>query len=89
MVSNLPYFHVWLNINGGCGHIIEEPKEWPRWFGKVFECNQEVLASMLGIEDQVHLWRKPKDIDSRDVGPRVKRFLRVWKPFDWTILIEN
>jgi hypothetical protein len=35
MVKNLPYFHVWFSPNEGYGHVIEEEKEFPGWFGKV------------------------------------------------------
>ena len=35
MVKNLPYFHVWFSPNEGYGHVIEEEKDFPAWFGKV------------------------------------------------------
>lgn len=35
LVKNLPYFHIWFDPNHGMGHVIEEPKEWQHWFGRV------------------------------------------------------
>jgi Protein similar to CwfJ C-terminus 2 len=35
LTSKLPYFHVWFHPDRGMGHIIEEPKSWEPWFGKV------------------------------------------------------
>lgn len=35
MVKEMPYFHVWFNPNEGYGHVIEDEKEFPGWFGKV------------------------------------------------------
>ena len=87
MVSNLPYFHVWFDVNGGLGHIIEEPKEWPQYFGRVIFINKQVLASILRLEDQVHLWRKPRDIDAKDIAPRAQKFHDLWTKFDWTRMI--
>jgi hypothetical protein len=39
MVKELPYFHVWFNANGGMGHVIENEKKFPAWFGKVSQMN--------------------------------------------------
>lgn len=36
LTSKLAYFHVWFGIEKGFAHIIEEPKEWEPWFGKVY-----------------------------------------------------
>lgn len=35
MVKDLPYFHVWIGLEKGFGHVIENEKEFPHWFGKV------------------------------------------------------
>jgi hypothetical protein len=36
LVSKLPYFHVWIGLDKGIGHVIEQPKNWDTWFGRVF-----------------------------------------------------
>ncbi|KAI7901005.1 CwfJ C-terminus 1-domain-containing protein-like protein [Cokeromyces recurvatus] len=76
MVKNLPYFHVWLNINKGYGHVIENPKDFPYWFGK------EVIGGMLDIGPE--LWRKPRYHHSGDNHHRQQEFLKKWEKWDWT-----
>ena len=34
LTPKLPYFHVWLDLDGGIGHIIEGER-FPRWLGRV------------------------------------------------------
>jgi hypothetical protein len=41
-----PYFHVWFNINGGLGHIVENEASWPRH--DLFA--REVLGGVLGTD---------------------------------------
>lgn len=36
MVKDLPYFHVWVGLDESYGHVIEDEKEFPQWFGKVW-----------------------------------------------------
>lgn len=80
MVKNLPYFHVWFNLDKGYGHIIEDDQSWPSWFGK------EVLAGVMDLPS--HLWRKPKWIQQDDARVRLKNFSEKFKPFDWTAMLE-
>lgn len=79
MVQNLPYFHIWFNPNQGYGHVIEDTKEWPTWFGK------EIIASALDLPP--NLWRKPRRIESREVSTRNRLFIQQWEPFDWTKIL--
>ncbi|KAI9471869.1 MAG: CwfJ C-terminus 1-domain-containing protein-like protein [Benjaminiella poitrasii] len=76
MVKNLPYFHVWLSIDKGYGHVIENPKEFPYWFGK------EIIGGMLDVGPE--LWRKPKYHHSADNHRRQQEFLKKWEKWDWT-----
>lgn len=79
MVKNLPYFHVWFDPNHGFGHVIEDSREWPTWFGK------EIIASTIDLSPE--FWRKPKAIDGKDVASRSRKFITLWDQFDWTKML--
>ncbi|KAI8981042.1 CwfJ C-terminus 1-domain-containing protein-like protein [Pilobolus umbonatus] len=76
MVKNLPYFHVWFGLDKGYGHVIENSKDFPYWFGK------EVIAGMLDIGPE--LWRKPRYHHSSEQPQRQAEFLKEWEKWDWT-----
>lgn len=83
LVKEMPYFHVWFELDGGIGHIVEDPDRWPR--GDLFA--REVIGGMLGLEPDVikrqGRWQRGHD-------KRVDGFRKVWKKFDWTrILVEG
>jgi hypothetical protein len=80
IVKNLPFFHVWFDPNRGMGHVIEEPKEWPEWFGR------EIIAGVLDLS--VEFWRKPKLIEGHNIAQRSREFLQAWEPFDWTKMLD-
>lgn len=84
MSSAMPYFHVWFDLNGGMGHVIEDDKRWPKddLFGR------EVVASILGLS--VDKWRR-KGTWSGDLNSAPEKdFRRVWDRWDWTkALIEQ
>ena len=42
----MPYFHVWFELDGGIGHVVEEPDRWPK--GDLFA--REIVGGMLGAE---------------------------------------
>lgn len=79
MVKDLPYFHIWFDPNRGYGHVIEDSREWPVWFGK------EIIASALDLPPD--LWRRPKNIDPNDMASRSRRFIEAWDAFDWTRML--
>ncbi|KAG2212917.1 hypothetical protein INT46_010473 [Mucor plumbeus] len=76
MVSNLPYFHVWCGLDKGYGHVIENTKDFPYWFGK------EVIAGMMDIGPE--LWRKPRYHHAAENHSRQQEFLKSWEKWDWT-----
>lgn len=81
LTSKLPYFHVWLSLDTGYGHIIEQPQEWNPWFGK------EVIASVLDLSPE--FWRKPRMADLSELDAQNAKFLLKWKPFNWTLMLED
>lgn len=82
LVKQMPYFHVWFEIDGGMGHIIEDENRWPK--GDLFA--REVLGGMLDAEPNVikrqGRWGKGKD-------PREEGFKKKWEKFDWTKVLYD
>ncbi|CAG8595164.1 12615_t:CDS:2 [Racocetra fulgida] len=81
MVKELPYFHVWFGLDKGFGHVIEKEKSFPRWFGK------EIVAGVCDLPPDV--WRRPKKQNPRDNSTRVSEFMKKWKKWDWTTILEG
>jgi hypothetical protein len=77
LVKEMPYFHVWFQINGGLGHIVEDANRWPK--GDLFA--REVIGGMLDVEP--HLIRK-QGRWTKGVDRRVEPFRKKWSKFDWT-----
>ncbi|KAI7858632.1 CwfJ C-terminus 1-domain-containing protein-like protein [Circinella umbellata] len=80
MVKNLPYFHVWCGLETSYGHVIENSKEFPHWFGK------EIIAGMLDIGPE--LWRRPKYHHVSENRSRQQKFLKSWEKWDWTASLD-
>ncbi|KAI8069877.1 CwfJ C-terminus 1-domain-containing protein-like protein [Gongronella butleri] len=81
MVKNLPYFHVWFGLDKGYGHVIEDSKEFPHYFGK------EIIGGMLDIGPE--RWRKNKYHQKSDNRARQLKFLESWDQWDWTKTLET
>jgi len=83
LVKEMPYFHVWFELDGGLGHIVEDEHRWPR--GDLFA--REVIGGMLDAPPDVI---KRQGRWNRGDDRRVEPFRKRWKKFDWTrILIEG
>jgi Protein similar to CwfJ C-terminus 1/Protein similar to CwfJ C-terminus 2 len=83
LVKEMPYFHVWFELDGGVGHVVEDPAKWPK--GDLFA--REVVGGMVDADPAVvrkqGRWTKGHD-------PRVEGFKRRWRKFDWTrMLVEG
>ena len=83
IVKEAPYFHVWFEIDGGLGHIVEDPNRWPR--GDLFA--REIIGGMLDVAADVV---KRQGRWERGLDRRVDGFRKKWKKFDWTrVLTES
>ncbi|KAI9882508.1 MAG: hypothetical protein M1823_005739 [Watsoniomyces obsoletus] len=95
LVKEMPYFHVWFELDGGLGHIVEDAHRWPR--GDLF-AREVIGGGMLGLGPDIVRrqggWggggggggSGSKEGDKQ----RVENFRKVWKGFDWTgILTEQ
>lgn len=49
LAKEMPYFHVWFELDGGMGHIVEDSNRWPR--GDLFA--REVFGGMLDVDIEV------------------------------------
>ncbi|OAX79892.1 hypothetical protein ACJ72_05786 [Emergomyces africanus] len=82
IAKEMPYFHVWFELDGGLGHIVEDANRWPR--GDLFA--REVIGGMLDLEPDVikrqGRWHKGTD-------GRVDGFRKRWRKFDWTRVLAE
>lgn len=80
LAKEMPYFHVWFELNGGLGHIVEDGARWPK--GDLFA--REIIGGMLDLEPDVikrqGRWQRGHD-------RRVDGFKKRWKKFDWTRIL--
>ncbi|ROT36689.1 hypothetical protein SODALDRAFT_351966 [Sodiomyces alkalinus F11] len=81
IAKEMPYFHVWFNLDGGLGHIIENADMWPR--GDLFV--REVVGGIVDAPPNVikkqGRWRRE--------DPRVEGFKKGWRKFDWTRMLTE
>ncbi|KAJ5086664.1 hypothetical protein NUU61_007971 [Penicillium alfredii] len=83
LVKEMPYFHVWFELDGGLGHIVEDEHRWPR--GDLFA--REIIGGMLDAAPDVI---KRQGRWNRGGDRRVDGFRKRWRKFDWTrVLIEG
>lgn len=76
IAKEAPYVHVWLTIDGGVGHIVEDANMWP----KDDRFAREVLAGLL---------RCPVELAKRSVTwgedtEKREKFVKKWDKYDWT-----
>ena len=84
IAKEAPYFHVWFDLDGGLGHVVEDEDRWPK--GDVFA--RETLGGMLDA---------PLDVIRKQgrwtMGPatneRVERFRMAWQKWDWTGVLHG
>ncbi|KAJ3364352.1 hypothetical protein GGF31_009038 [Allomyces arbusculus] len=82
MVPNLPYFHVWFDLDGGYGHVIEE-----RARGMHDQFAREVVANALDLDPM--LGRKQRPLPRQVNHDRVRAFIKQWSEYDWTKVLEG
>lgn len=83
LVKEMPYFHVWFELDGGMGHVVEEPERWPK--GDLFA--REVIGGMVDADPAVV---RKQGRWTRGEAPRVEGFKKRWRRFDWTrVLMEG
>jgi Protein similar to CwfJ C-terminus 2/Protein similar to CwfJ C-terminus 1 len=84
LVKEMPYFHVWFELDGGMGHVVEDPARWPK--GDLFA--REVVGGMVDADPEV-VRRQGRWLRGEE-DKRVDAFKSRWKRFDWTrVLIEG
>jgi len=82
IAKEMPYFHVWFEIDGGLGHVVEDTNRWPK--GDLFA--RETIGGMLDVAPDVikrqGRWAKGGD-------RRVEGFRKRWRKFDWTRVLTD
>lgn len=81
IAKEMPYFHVWFELDGGMGHIVEDTNRWPK--GDLFA--RETLGGMLDIGPDVVKRQGRWSRSDRRVEPFRKR----WRKFDWTRVLTD
>ena len=83
LVKEMPYFHVWFELDGGMGHVVEDAGKWPR--GDRFA--REVLGGLVDADPAVV---RRQGRWGGGVDGRVEAFRKRWRKFDWTrVLVEG
>ncbi|KAF6236698.1 hypothetical protein HO173_004989 [Letharia columbiana] len=77
LAKEMPYFHVWFEIDGGIGHIVEDANRWPK--GDLFA--REIIGGMLDVAPDIV---KRQGRWNRGGDRRVEGFRKRWEKFDWT-----
>lgn len=82
LAKEMPYFHVWFEIDGGLGHIVEDANRWPK--GDLFA--REIIGGMLdkgpGVIKKQGKWNRGGD-------HRIEGFRKRWRKFDWTRVLTD
>lgn len=81
LAKEMPYFHVWFELDGGLGHVVEDADRWPK--GDLFA--REVLGGMLDAGPEVVKRQGRWHRNDR----RVEGFRTRWKKFDWTRVLTE
>ncbi|KAL8787143.1 MAG: hypothetical protein Q9213_002359 [Squamulea squamosa] len=82
LAKEMPYFHVWFDIDGGLGHIVEDSNRWPK--GDLFA--REIIGGMLDKGPEV-IQRQGRW--NRGGDHRVEGFRKRWRKFDWTRVLTD
>ncbi|KAL9609421.1 MAG: hypothetical protein Q9167_005819 [Letrouitia subvulpina] len=82
LVKEMPYFHVWFELDGGLGHIVEDANRWPK--GDIFA--RETVGGMLDRAPDVI--KRQGRWSSEDNG-RIEAFRKRWRKFDWTRVLAD
>ena len=84
IAQQMPYFHVWFNLDGGMGHVVEDQGRWPK--GDLFA--REIVGGIVGAEGWVvkkqGRWRREGGDEER-----IEKWKRGWRKFDWTRVLEE
>jgi hypothetical protein len=81
LAREMPYFHVWFDLDGGLGHVVEDAERWPK--GDLFA--REIIGGMLDAEPDV-IKRQGRWTRNDE---RVEGFKKRWRKFDWTRVLAE
>ena len=79
--TGLPYFFAEFGLDGGFGHVIEDPDLFPHYFGR------EVVGGLMDLPPR--LWLKPQREDFEKQKEKVLQLSQWWSPYDWTQRLQQ
>lgn len=82
LAKEMPYFHVWFELDGGLGHVVEDEGRWPK--GDLFA--REIIGGMLDSDASVI---KKQGRWNRGGDARMEGFKKRWRKFDWTRVLMD
>ncbi|KAF2842465.1 hypothetical protein M501DRAFT_1013805 [Patellaria atrata CBS 101060] len=82
IAKEMPYFHVWFELDGGLGHIVEDSNRWPK--GDLFA--RDIIGGILDVGPEVI---KRQGRWERGGDRRVEGFKKRWRKFDWTRILTE
>jgi hypothetical protein len=84
IAKEAPYFHVWFDLDGGLGHVVEDAEKWPK--GDLFA--RQVLGGMLDVDIEV-VNRQGRWKGQEKEKDRVEKFRKAWTTWDWTKMLAE
>lgn len=84
IAKEAPYFHVWFDLDGGLGHVVEDEDHWPK--GDLFA--RETLGGMLDAPLDV-VRKQGRWATGAATNERVERFRTAWRKWDWTGVLHG
>ncbi|KAG5356306.1 Pre-mRNA-splicing factor cwf19 [Yarrowia sp. B02] len=81
IAKEAPYVHVWLTIDGGVGHIVEDANQWPKDDRFAREVIGGLLRCPVELAKRTVTWGK--DPEKRD------KFVQKWDKYDWTKQLDG
>ncbi|CAO2650334.1 Nn.00g016260.m01.CDS01 [Neocucurbitaria sp. VM-36] len=81
LAKEMPYFHVWFELDGGMAHVVEDERRWPR--GDLFA--REVLGGMLDVGVEV-VKRQGRWVKG---DRRAEKWRKGWRKWDWTRVLTE
>ncbi|CAG81295.1 YALI0D21186p [Yarrowia lipolytica CLIB122] len=80
IAKEAPYVHVWLTIDGGVGHIVEDANKWPKDDRFAREVISGLLRCPVELAKRTVTWGEDKEMRAK--------FVTKWDKYDWTKQLE-
>lgn len=82
LAKEMPYFHVWFDLDGGLGHVVEDEGKWPK--GDLFA--REIIGGV--VDADLTVIKKQGKWTGADKD-RINGFKKEWRKYDWTRVLTD